>query len=57
MRQFLASVLVIVTVTAVAASQAPVAGKPRISACSLLSFELAEKVGGIDKRMEETLPS
>src|SRR5687767_5442714 len=52
MRQLLASVLVIGTVTALAAvSQAPAAGKPPISACSLLPTDLVMKVGGLNPKM------
>ena len=51
MRQFIASALVIGTATVAVASQAPVAGKPPISACSLLPTDLVVKVGGLDSKM------
>ena len=54
MRQFIASALVVGTVTAAAASQAP-AGKPRISACSLLPTDLVLKVGGINPQAVKIL--
>ena len=46
MRQFIASVLVTGAVAAALSAQAP-AGKPPISACSLLPTDLVLKVGGI----------
>ena len=55
MRQFIASALVVGTVTAAAASQAPAAGKPRISACSLLPTDLVLKVGGINPQAVKIL--
>jgi hypothetical protein len=55
MRQFIASALVVGTVTAAAASQAPPAGKPRISACSLLPTDLVLKVGGINPQAVKIL--
>jgi hypothetical protein len=51
MRQFIAFVLVVGTVTTAMGSQAPAAGKPSISACSLLPTELVVKVGGINPKM------
>ena len=54
MRQFIASVLIIIAVTAALASQAP-AGKPPISACSLLPTELVLKVGGINPQAVKIL--
>ena len=57
MRQFVASVLVIGTVTSIGlTAQAPAAGKPRISACSLLPADLVVKVGGISPQMAKALP-
>jgi hypothetical protein len=57
MRQFVASVLVTGAVTSIAfAAQAPTAGKPRISACSLLPADLVVKVGGISPQMAKALP-
>ena len=57
MRQFVVSALVVGTVTSIGlAAQAPAAGKPRISACSLLPADLVVKVGGISPQMAKALP-
>jgi hypothetical protein len=45
MRQFVASVLIIGTITSALAAQAPAAGKPRIGACSLLTRDVIMKFG------------
>jgi hypothetical protein len=55
MRQFITAALVVGTVTAAVASQAPAAGKPPISACSLLPTDLVVKVGGINPQMVQYL--
>ena len=54
MRQFIASVLVTGVVTAAVAAQAP-AGKPRISACSLLPADLVLKVGALNPQTVKIL--
>jgi hypothetical protein len=53
-RQFIASVLLIGSVAAAVASQTP-AGKPPISACSLLPTDLVVKVGGVDSTMAKLI--
>ena len=55
MRQLIASVLVLGTMTTAVASQASSPAKPPISACSLLPTDLVLKVGGIQPDMVKSL--
>jgi hypothetical protein len=57
MRQFVAAILIAGTIASpTLGAQAPVSGKPRISACSLLPADLVVKVGGISPQMAKALP-